>query len=167
MFRSHITRQYSEMIGSNRFPFPEYSLPVPVFGTLVLRFLYGCETGSRTLREERGLRVLKSRVLRKIFGPQRDEQTGECRKRRNEELRDLYSLSNIIRLIKSRRMRWGDHLAVMEERRDAYRVLVGRPEGKRPPWEDNVQMDLQEVEGTSMDWIELTVVRGMWQARMR
>jgi hypothetical protein len=84
------------------------------------------------LREKRRLRVFENSVLRRIFGPKRDEVTGEWRKLHNEELNDLYCSSNIIRVIKSRRMRWVEHVACMEERRGVYRVLVGKPEGKRP-----------------------------------
>jgi hypothetical protein len=90
-------------------------------------------------------------VLRRIFGPRRDEVTGEWRRLRNEELIDLYSSPNIVRVIKSRRMRWAGHVALMGERRDAYRVLVGKPVGMRPlgrprhRWEDNIKMKLQEV----------------------
>jgi hypothetical protein len=89
-------------------------------------------------------------VLRKIFGPKRDEVTGEWRKLHNEELRDLYSLLSIIRTIKSR-MRWADHVARMAEKRNAYRLLVGKPEGKRllgrprRRWVDDMRMDLGEV----------------------
>jgi hypothetical protein len=103
------------------------------------------------LREERRLRVFENRVLRRIFGPKRDEVTGERRKLHNEELKNLYS-SNIVRVIKSRRLRWAGYVARMGEGRVVYRVLVGKPEGKRPlgrsrrRWEDNVRMDLQEVE---------------------
>jgi hypothetical protein len=82
--------------------------------------------------EEHGLRVLENRVSRKIFGPGRDEVTGEWRRLHNEELYDLHSSPNIIRVIKSRRMRWAEHVARMGEGRGAYRILVGRPEGKRP-----------------------------------
>jgi hypothetical protein len=91
-------------------------------------------------------------VLRWIFGPKRDEVTGEWRRLHNEELNDLYSSPNIIRVIKSRRMRWTGHIARMGEGRGAYRILVGRPEGRRPlgrprrKWEDDIKMDLQEVE---------------------
>jgi hypothetical protein len=100
---------------------------------IILSFaLYGYETWSLTLREERRLREFENRVLRKIFGPKRDEGTGECRKRRNEEMHDLYSSPNIFRMIKSRRMRWTGHVERMEEGRGVYRVLVGKPEGKRP-----------------------------------
>jgi hypothetical protein len=76
--------------------------------------------------------VFENRVLRRIFGPKRDEVTGEWRRLHNEELNDLYSSPNIIRLIKSRRIRWAGHIACMGEGRGAYRILVGRPEGKRP-----------------------------------
>jgi hypothetical protein len=92
--------------------------------------LYGCETWSLTLREEHRLRVFENRVLRRIFGPKGDEVMGEWRKLHNEELRDLYSLRSIIRIIKSRRMRLAGHVARMGEKRNAYRLLVGKPEGK-------------------------------------
>ena len=85
-----------------------------------------------TLREERRLRVFENRVLRKVFGPKRDEVTGEWRKLHNEELNDLYSLPNIVRVAKSRRMRWAGHVARMREDRGVHRVLVGKPEEKRP-----------------------------------
>jgi hypothetical protein len=84
--------------------------------------LYGCETWSLTLREEHGLRVFENRVLRRVFGLKRDKVR---RKLHNEELRDLYSLPSIIRIMKSRRMRWADHVARMGEKRNAYRLLVG------------------------------------------
>jgi hypothetical protein len=95
--------------------------------------------------------VFENRVLRKIFGPKRDEVTGEWRKLHNEELRDLYSSPSIIRIIKLRRMRWAGNVARMEEKRNACRLLVGKPEGKRPlgrprcRWVDNIRMDLGEV----------------------
>jgi hypothetical protein len=113
--------------------------------------LYGCETWSLTLREERSLRVFENRVLRRTFGPRRDEVTGEWKKLHNEELDDLYSLLSIIRVIKSTR-RWAGCIARMGEMRDVCRVLVGKPEGKRPlgrprsGWTDNIKMNLQEVE---------------------
>jgi hypothetical protein len=89
--------------------------------------LYGCETWSLTLREERGLRVFEDRVLRRIFGPKRDEVTEDWIIQHNEELNDLYSSTTIVRVIKSR-MRWAGHLARMGEGRGAYRVLVGKPD---------------------------------------
>ena len=94
--------------------------------------LYGCETWSLTLREERRLRVFENRVLRRVFGPKMDDVTGEWRKLHIEELNDLYSLPNIVLVVKSRRMRWAGHVARMEEDRGVHRVLVGKPEGKRP-----------------------------------
>jgi len=113
--------------------------------------LYGCETWSLTLREERSLRVFENRVLRRIFGTKRGEVTGKWRKLHNEELNNLYSSPNIVRVIKSRRIRWAGHVARMGEGRGVYRVLVGKPEGRRPlrrprrRWEDNIRMDLREV----------------------
>jgi hypothetical protein len=104
-----------------------------------------------------------------IFGPKRDEATGEWRRLRNEELDDLYSSPNIIRVIKSRRLRWAGHVARMGEKRDAYSILVGRPKGRRPRdrskrrWEDNIKMDIQEV-GWGMDWTELAQDRDRWRA---
>jgi hypothetical protein len=94
--------------------------------------LYGCETSSLTFREEHRLRVFENRVLRRIFGPKRDEVTSEWRKLHKKELHDLYSSPSIIRIIKSWRMRWVGHAAQMGEKRNAYRLLVGKPEGKRP-----------------------------------
>jgi hypothetical protein len=84
------------------------------------------------LKEEYRLRVFENRVLRRIFGPKRDEVTGGCRKQLNDELHNLYSSPNIIRMIKSRRMRWAGHVAQMRENNNACRILVGRSEGKRP-----------------------------------
>ena len=105
--------------------------------------------------------MFENRVLRRVFGPKRDEVTGEWRKVHNEELNDLYSLPNIVRVVKSRRMRWAGHVARMGEDRGVHRMLVGKPEGKRPlgrprrRWEDNIKMDLQEVGGGREDWMEL------------
>jgi len=132
--------------------------------------LYGCETWSLTLREERRLRVFENMAWRRVFGPKRDEVTGEWRKLHNEELRDLYSLPNIVRVVKSRRMRWAGHVARMGQGRGVYRVLVGKPEGKSPlgrprrRWEDNIKIDLQEVEGGCGDWMELAQDRDRWRA---
>jgi hypothetical protein len=94
--------------------------------------LYGCETWSVMLREEHRLRVFENRVLRRIFGPKRDDVTWGWRKLHNEELYGLYSSPSIIRVIKARRMRWMGHMACMGEVRGAYNILVGRPEGRRP-----------------------------------
>jgi hypothetical protein len=94
--------------------------------------LYGCETWSRTVREEHKLRVFENGVLRRIFGLKRNRVTGGWRKLHSEELNNLYSSPSIIRIIKSRRMRWADHVARMGEKRNVYRLLVGKPKGKRP-----------------------------------
>jgi len=109
------------------------NLKIKIYRTIILPVvLYGCETWSLTWKVECRLRVFENRVLRRIFGPDRDEVTREWRKLHNEELNDLYSSPNIVRVIKSRRMRWVGHVAHMGERRGIYRVLVGKPEGKRP-----------------------------------
>ena len=116
------------------------------------------------------LRVSENRVLRRVFGPKSDQLTGEWRKPHNEELTDLYSLPNIVWVVKSRRMRWAGHVARMGEDRGVHRVLVGKPEGKRPlgrprrRWEDNMKMDLQEVGGARGDWMELAQDRDGWRA---
>jgi len=107
--------------------------------------------------------------LRRIFGPRRDEVTGEWRRLHNEELNDLYSSPNILRVKKSRRMRWAGHVARMGEERGVYRVLVGKPGGRRPlgrprrRWVDNIRMDLQEVGCGYMDWIGLVHDRDRWR----
>jgi hypothetical protein len=114
------------------------------------------------------MRVLANRVVRKIFGPKRDEVTGEWRKLYKEELNDLYWLLSIFRLIKARRMRWAGHVARMGERRGIYRVLVGKPSGKRPlgrpmhTWKDNIKLDLQEVGCGGVDWSEPAQDRYRW-----
>jgi len=132
--------------------------------------VYACETWSLILREERRLRVFENRVLRRIFGPKRVEVTGKRRKLHNEQLNDLDSSHNIVRVIKSRRMRLAGYVACMGERRGIYRVLVGKPEAMRPlgrpicRWEDNNKMDLQEVGCGGMGWIELAQDRKSWWA---
>jgi hypothetical protein len=114
--------------------------------------------------------MLENRVLRRIFGPKRDEVTGEWRKLRNEELRDFYSLSSIIKIIKSRRMIWAGHVARMGEKRNACRFLLGKPKGKRPlgrprrRWVDNIRMDLGEVGWGDVNWIGLAQDRNRWRA---
>jgi hypothetical protein len=123
------------------------------------------------LREEHRLRVFENRVLRKIFGPKREED-GSWRKLHSDELHDLYSSPNIFRVIKSRSMRWAGHVARMGEGRGAYGVLVGRTEGKRPlgrpgrRWEDNIKMDLREIGIDGANWIRLAQDRVRWRAFM-
>jgi hypothetical protein len=143
---------------------------IKIYKTIILPVVwYGCETWSLTLREEHRLRVFENMVLRRIFGPKRDEVTGEWRKLHNEELHILYSSSNIIRQIKSGRMWWAGHVARMREERNVYRVLVGKPEGKRPlgrprrRWEDGVRMDLREIDWGSLDLIQLAQDRDRWR----
>jgi hypothetical protein len=131
--------------------------------------LYGCETWSVTLREEHRLRVFENRVLRGIFRPKWDEVTGEWRKWHSGELHNLYSSPDISRQIKSRRMRWAGHVARMGEGRNVYRVLVGKPEGKRPlerpryRWEDGIKTDVREI-GWGVEWIQLAQDRDRWRA---
>ena len=145
------------------------NLQIKVYRTIILPVLYGCETWSLTLREERKLRVFENRVLRRIFGPRRDEVTKEWRSLHNEERNDLYSSPNIVRVIKSRKMRWAGHVARMGEERAVYRVLLGKPEGRRPlerprrRWVDNIRTDLQEVGCGYMDWIGLAQDRDRWR----
>jgi len=121
------------------------------------------------LREERKLKVFENMVLRRIFGARRDKVTEEWRRLHNEELNDLYSSLNILRVIKSRRMRWAGHVARMSEERGVYRVLVGKPKRKRPlgrprrRWVDNIRMDLQEVGCEYMDWIGLAQDTDRWR----
>jgi len=129
--------------------FKGLNLKIKIYRTIILPFVScGCETWSLTLRKERRLGVFENRVLRRIFGPKRDEATGEWRKLHNEELNDLYCSPNIVRAIKSRRMRWAGHVARLGDRSGVFRGLVGKPEGKRPPgrprlrWQDNIKMDL-------------------------
>ncbi|KAJ4438760.1 hypothetical protein ANN_14711 [Periplaneta americana] len=147
------------------------NLKVRIYKTVILPvLLYGCETWTLTLREEHRLRVFENKVLRKIFRAKRDEVTGEWRKLHNTELHELYSSPDIIRNLKTRRLRWAGHVARMGESRNAYRVLVGRPEGKRPlgrprrGWEDNIKMDLREVGYDDRDWLNLAQDRDRWRA---
>jgi hypothetical protein len=147
------------------------NLKIRIYKTIILPvILYECETWSLTLREEHRLRVFENRVLRRIFVPKRNEVTGEWRKLHNEELHDLYFSPSIIRIIKSRRMSWAGHIAQMGEKRNAYRLLVGKPERKRPlgrprrRWVDNIRMDLGEVGWGDVEWIGLAQDRNRWSA---
>jgi hypothetical protein len=114
--------------------------------------------------------VFENRVLRRIFGPKRDEATGEWRKLHNEELHDLYFSSSMLIVMKARRMRWAGHVVRMGEKRNAYRLLVEKPEGRRPlgrprrRWLNNIRMDLVEVGWDDEDWIGLAQDRDRWRA---
>ena len=136
------------------------NIKIEIYRTIIFHvFLYGYETWLLTWREDCRLREFENRVLRRIFGPKRDEVKGVWRKLHNVELNDLYCSPNFVRMIKTRRMIWASHVARMGERRGVYRVLVRKSEGKRPlgrprrRWEDNIKMDLQEVgcEGHGLD----------------
>jgi hypothetical protein len=128
------------------------------------------KTWSLTLREEHRLRVFENMVLRRIFGLKRGEVTGEWRKLHTEELHDLYSSPSIIRILKARKMRRAGHVARMGEKRNAYSVFVGKPEGRKPlgrprrRWLDNIRVDLVEVGWGDVDWIGLAQGRDRWRA---
>jgi hypothetical protein len=152
------------------FHFTTLSVAQKIHKTIILPVvLYGCETLSLTLREEHRLRVFENRVLRKIYGPKRDEVTGDWRKLHNDELHGLYSSPSIVRVIKARRMRWAGHVARIEEVRGGNSVLVGRPEGRkqgrpRHRWEDNIKMDLREIGFGDVDWIHWAQDKDRWRA---
>jgi hypothetical protein len=146
------------------------NVKVKIYKTIILPVvLYRCETSSLTLREEHRLRVFENRVLMRIFGPKRDEVTGEWRKLHNGEVHKLSSSPNIIRQINSRRMRWAGHVARMVEERTVYRVLVEKRKGKKPLGrprrrrEDGIRMDLREIGLEGVDWIRLAQVRDRWR----
>jgi hypothetical protein len=147
------------------------NVKVKIYKTIILPVvLYRCETSYLTLREEHRLRVFENRVLRRIFGPNRDEVTGEWRKMHNEELHNLYSSPDIIRQVKSSRMRWAGHVARMGEERKVYKVLAGKPEGKNH-WEDQgvggkmgSEWILRRLAWGGVDWIRLAQDRDWWQA---
>jgi hypothetical protein len=139
---------------------------IKIYKTIILPVvLYGFETWSLTLSEEHRLRVFENRVLRRIFGPKRDEVTEGWRK-----LHGLYPSPGIVKVIKARRMRWAEHEARMGEVRGAYNILVGRPEGRRPlgkprrRWEDNIKMDLKEIGFGDVDWIHWAQDRDILRA---
>jgi hypothetical protein len=136
-----MTDMFSRLLSKN--------VKIRVHKTIILPMvLYGCETSFLSLREEHTLSVFEDRALRRIFGRKRDEVTGEWRKLHNEEHHDLNSSPSIIRIMKLRTMRWEGTVARMREKRSAYRLLVGKPEGKRPlgrprrGWLDNIRTDL-------------------------
>jgi hypothetical protein len=137
------------------------NLKIKIYKTIILPVvLYGYKTWPLTLREEHRLRVFENSVLRSIFGPKREEDRS-WRKLHNDELHSLYSSLNIVRVIKSGRMRWAEHVAHMGEGRGVYRVLVGRSKGKRPlgrpkcRWEGNIKLDLREIGINEANWIHI------------
>jgi hypothetical protein len=145
------------------FVFPSHikKIKIKVYKTVILPvILYGCETWSLNLREEYRQRVFEKRLLRRVFGPKR-EVDGLWIKLHYYELHSLYYSPNIFRVIKARRLRWARHVERMEEGRCVYRVLVGKPEGKRPlgrprnRWEDNIKLDLREIQIDGANWIRL------------
>jgi hypothetical protein len=141
---------------------------VKTYKTIILPVvLYGCETWSLTLREEHRLRVFENRTLRKIFGPKRDEVTGEWRKLHDEELHILYNSPNIFKQIKSKGMRWAGYVDAWE--RNVCKVLMGKPQGKRPlgrprrRWNYGIRIDLRENGLRSVEWIQLAQDRDRWR----
>jgi hypothetical protein len=147
------------------------NLKIGIYKAIILPVVFlGCETWSLTLRKEPTPSVFENWVLRRIFGLKRDEVVGGWRKLHNEELYNLYSLPSIIRIIKSRRMSLVGHVARMGMKRNAYKILMGKPEGKRPlgrsrrRWEDNIKKDLREIGSGGMDWIHLAQDMNWWRA---
>jgi hypothetical protein len=144
---------------------------IRIYITIILpAILYGCETLSLTLREEHRLVVFENRVLRRIFEVKGDEVAEGCRKEHNEDLHNLYSSPSIIRMLKSRQMRWAGHVGEWEEKRNAYRILVGKPEGKRPlgrpscTWVEDIKINLREIGRGGMNWIDVDQDRDQWRA---
>jgi hypothetical protein len=147
------------------------NVKVKIHKTIILpAVLYGCETWSLTLKKEHRLRVFENRVLRRIFGTKRDEVMEEWRKLHNAELYYLNSSPDIIRQIKSRKMRWVRHVARMRKGRKVYRILVGKPKRKRPhgrlkhEWEDGIRMDLRKIGQGGVEWIHPVEDRDWWWA---
>jgi len=146
------------------------NVKIKIYGTISLPVvLCGCETLSLTLREERKLKVFEKKVLSRIFGPRKDEVTGDWSILHNEGLNDVYSSPSIVRVIKSRRTKWAGHVARMGEEMGVCRFLVGKPEGKRPlgrpmrRWVGNFRMDFQVVGCGYVDWIGLAKDRDRWR----
>jgi hypothetical protein len=146
------------------------NLKIKIYKTVIFPLvLYACKTWSLMLRVEHRLGVFENRVLRRIFGPKREED-GLWRKLHYDEFHSLYSSPNIVRVIKSRKMKWAGHVAHMGEGRGVYRVLVGRPKGRRPlgrprcRWEDNIKMDIREIGINGANWIWLAQDQVWWQA---
>jgi hypothetical protein len=138
------------------------NIKIKIYKTVILPLvLYGHEIWSLTLREKHRLRMCQNKVLRRIFELKTFKVTGGWRKLRNEKLHNLYSSPNIIRMIKTRRMRWAGHVARMRPNRNVYRILEGNLEGKRPlgkpkhRWLNNIKTDLRVIELSSMDWVDL------------
>ena len=131
--------------------------------------LYGCETWSLILREECRLRVFENSILRRIFGPKRDEN-GQWRRLHNEELHSLYRSPITIRVIRSRRLRWAGHVPRMEEARSAFKILTGKPSGKRPlgrprrRWENNIRINLEEIGINAGNWVDSAQDMDYWRA---
>jgi hypothetical protein len=145
------------------------NLKVKIHKTVILPvIMYGCKTWSLTLREEHRLRGFENRVLR-IFRP-KGEEDGSWRKFHDDAIHSLYSSPNIVRVVKSKRMRWTGQVVRMGEGRGVYRVLFRRPEGKRPlgrprfRWEDNIKMDRREIGIDGANWIRLAQDRVQWRA---
>jgi hypothetical protein len=151
-------------------PLLSSNVQVKMYRTIILPVvLCGWETCSRTLVEEHRLKVFENRVLRGMFGPKRYKLTGEWRNSHDRELHNLYCSPNIIRQIKSRRMRWAEHVACMGEGRKLYKVLVEKSEGRRPlerprrRWEDGIRMDLRIIGwGGGVEWIHVAEDRDRW-----
>jgi hypothetical protein len=141
------------------------NVKIKIYKTLIAPFvLYGCETWSLSLREEHRLRVSEKRVMRRIFGPKRNEVTAMWRKLHNEELHNLHSSPNIIRTIKPWRMRWMGHV---------YKILAGKPEGRTPlgrprnRWEHNIKTYLRKTGMEGVDWIHVAQDRDQWQTLVK
>ena len=146
------------------------NLKIKIYKIIILPVvLYGCETCSLILREECRLRVFEKRILRRIFGHKRD-RNGECWRLHNEEHHSFHRSPNIVRVIKSRRLRWTGHVARMEESRCAFKILTGKPTGKRSlgrprrRWEDPIRMDLEVIGINARNWVDSAQDRNYWRA---